>query len=489
MAAAELQQAKTAAESLLRQTKADADTALQSANAVAAAQLQQTKTAAEEELQQTKAAADAALQSANAVAAAELDYSQSQLRQLFTSVSDWVWSVDTDGKLIASNPVVSRLLGYAPAELVDVSIFDLIQPDSRTQIQSKFVQLIVEQVNENSGWRELTIPWRHKDGSVRYGQSTLRPMLDAKGFLRGFQGIDQDITNLCHVEAERSALTEQLKIANAVAEQVNAIHAPAKLQSEVTALLQNQLNLYHVQFFRFDPTGGDLALQAVAGEAAEFLQAEGQRLPLDLKRSLTARAARTWEIALSNDVKHDPNFNPHPLLPDTRAALNVPLIAQKTLWGVLDFQHNQPNRFKESDVNLLNTVAGYLAAALANLHLQEKQKEAEQQRVALEKRIIEVQEEAIQTLPTPIIPMMGQMIAVPLIGKIDAVRAKRITQTLLNGINEHRAKIVMLDVSGIPAIDSQVTDHLNKIVQAAQLKGVQTMLTGMPDTLAETVGS
>ena len=115
------------------------------------------------------------------------------------------------------------------------------------------------------------------------------------------------------------------------------------------------------------------------------------------------------------------------------------------------------------------------------------EKEAALEKERLHREIIEAQQRAIQELSTPIIPIFKHVIVMPLIGSVDSMRARDITRTLLAGIREHRAKVVILDVTGVPLIDSGVADHLNKTIQAARLRGARTIITGVSDVVAETV--
>jgi anti-anti-sigma regulatory factor len=109
------------------------------------------------------------------------------------------------------------------------------------------------------------------------------------------------------------------------------------------------------------------------------------------------------------------------------------------------------------------------------------------ERERLQQEIIETQKRALQELSTPIIPIMDRIIVMPLIGSIDTLRAKDIMRALLAGIREHRAKVVILDVTGVPIVDSGVANHLNKTIQAARLKGAQTIITGLSDAVAEAI--
>ena len=109
------------------------------------------------------------------------------------------------------------------------------------------------------------------------------------------------------------------------------------------------------------------------------------------------------------------------------------------------------------------------------------------ERERLQQEIIKAQKQALQELSTPIIPVMDRIIVMPLIGSIDSMRARDITRSLLAGIRAHRAKVVILDITGVPLVDSGVADHLNKTVQAARLKGARTIVTGISDAVAETI--
>ena len=116
-----------------------------------------------------------------------------------------------------------------------------------------------------------------------------------------------------------------------------------------------------------------------------------------------------------------------------------------------------------------------------------KQRQAEAEHVRLQQEIIEAQQRAIAELSTPVIPIMDRIIVMPLIGSIDSLRARDVTRTLLAGIQQHRAKVVILDVTGVGIMDTGIVNHLNKTIQAARLKGAQTIVTGMSDAVAEAI--
>jgi rsbT co-antagonist protein RsbR len=124
-------------------------------------------------------------------------------------------------------------------------------------------------------------------------------------------------------------------------------------------------------------------------------------------------------------------------------------------------------------------------AELAESHASLEQEMAA--RIQVEQERAQLQQQLIRELSTPIIPVLEQIIVMPLIGSIDDARARDIMRALLEGIRQHRAKVVILDITGVPLVDSGVVAHLNKTIQAARLKGARTIITGISDAVAETI--
>lgn len=116
-----------------------------------------------------------------------------------------------------------------------------------------------------------------------------------------------------------------------------------------------------------------------------------------------------------------------------------------------------------------------------------ERKQAEAERLRLQGEVIEAQRQALQELSTPIIPIMNQIIVMPLVGGIDTTRSQDIMRSLLEGISQYRAKIAILDITGVPIVDSGVAEHLNHTMQAAKLKGAYTIVTGVSDAVAEAI--
>jgi anti-anti-sigma factor len=93
----------------------------------------------------------------------------------------------------------------------------------------------------------------------------------------------------------------------------------------------------------------------------------------------------------------------------------------------------------------------------------------------------------VRGLSNPIMPVLDGILVVPLIGVIDTQRAAMLMETLLRGIEHHRASVVILDVTGVPIIDTQVARTLLDAAGAVKLLGTKTILVGLRPELAQTI--
>jgi anti-anti-sigma regulatory factor len=95
--------------------------------------------------------------------------------------------------------------------------------------------------------------------------------------------------------------------------------------------------------------------------------------------------------------------------------------------------------------------------------------------------------ETLRELSSPVIPIFEGIIVLPLIGHIDTQRASQILEGLLAGIEHYRARVVLMDVTGVPIVDTSVANHLLQAAQAARLLGAETVLVGVRPEVAQTM--
>jgi rsbT co-antagonist protein RsbR len=102
-------------------------------------------------------------------------------------------------------------------------------------------------------------------------------------------------------------------------------------------------------------------------------------------------------------------------------------------------------------------------------------------------RTIGRQSEAIRELSTPVLQIRERLLLLPLIGIIDSHRAQMITESLLKAIRSARAKVVVIDVTGVATIDSRVANHLVQTVTASRLMGAFAIVTGITAEVAQSM--
>lgn len=98
---------------------------------------------------------------------------------------------------------------------------------------------------------------------------------------------------------------------------------------------------------------------------------------------------------------------------------------------------------------------------------------------------VELQRRTLSELSTPVIKVYENVLVLPLVGAIDTERAKRIMEELLLGITRHQAELVIIDITGVPVVDTAVANHLIQTIKAARLLGARSILVGISGEVAQ----
>lgn len=102
-------------------------------------------------------------------------------------------------------------------------------------------------------------------------------------------------------------------------------------------------------------------------------------------------------------------------------------------------------------------------------------------------RTVSLQRIALQELSASLIPVFEKISVMPLVGTIDTERAKLIMENLLEGVVEQRAEVVLLDITGVPVVDTMVAHHIIQAADAVRLVGAKCMLVGIRPEIAQTI--
>src|SRR5205823_11733318 len=92
-----------------------------------------------------------------------------------------------------------------------------------------------------------------------------------------------------------------------------------------------------------------------------------------------------------------------------------------------------------------------------------------------------------RVLSTPVLQVRERLLILPIIGVIDPQRARQLTEQLLRGIRTNRAKVVVIDITGVPVMDETVANKLVQTVEAARLLGATVIITGLSSEIAQTL--
>jgi Anti-anti-sigma regulatory factor (antagonist of anti-sigma factor) len=112
---------------------------------------------------------------------------------------------------------------------------------------------------------------------------------------------------------------------------------------------------------------------------------------------------------------------------------------------------------------------------------------ANEERLQLQEQIIAMQARTLAELSTPLIPLNKRVLLMPLIGAFDSQRTQLTVDRLLHGVAEYHASVVILDITGVPIVDTHVASALMQAAQAVRLLGAEVVLTGIRPEVAQTL--
>ena len=189
-------------------------------------------------------------------------------------------------------------------------------------------------------------------------------------------------------------------------------------------------------------------------------------------RGLWGEVIKTGKSYFSNDPAAHPAAvgipSGHPPL---TSFLGAPFYRDDAIVGMISLA-NKPGGYNEDDLTALESLN---VAIVDSIH----SKRAEEALARQSQEILE--------LSTPVIQVWKGVVAAPLIGMLDSERTQRFMDRFLNALVETRSSMALLDITGVPSVDTQTAQYLVEAITAAQLLGTKVVLTGVRPAIAQTI--
>jgi rsbT co-antagonist protein RsbR len=330
-----------------------------------------------------------------------------------------------DGKQIHPNPAFRALLGYGD-ELIGMHFSEYVVDDDPA---------VVQQLMEQGFWQG-TSSYRRNDGSTLRCHSTIFLIPGPDGQPQAMGGVIRDISNQLRAEEELKRQADDLRTFYALAE--NAPDGVLVVGGDGTVSYANPAMCALLGYT--ESMAGAQMLDHV--DAPEELVSEiGQQIS----------GAGAWG-------------------------------------GILSYRRRDGSSVRcQASSFLIRSAdddAGVIASIVRDLT---SQQHAEQERIELQEQVIAAQQAALRELSTPLMPLAHGIVAMPLVGSVDSKRAQQIVEELLSGVAANRATTAIIDITGVPLVDTQVAGALIRAAQAVELLGARVVLTGIRPEVAQTL--
>jgi rsbT co-antagonist protein RsbR len=160
---------------------------------------------------------------------------------------------------------------------------------------------------------------------------------------------------------------------------------------------------------------------------------------------------------------------------ETHEVIGVVLLLRDVLARSLFEKYRDDFGLLSRVLNAYEPAANRIATTVAGSFVEERE------------RVIRQQQDSLRELSTPVLQVRERLLILPIIGVLDKERAQQLTEQLLGGIRTHRARVVVIDITGVPDVDEAVADHLVKTVDASRLMGAGVIITGLSSEIAQTL--
>lgn len=406
-----------------------------------------------------------------------------QFRQMAEHIKEVFWMTDpAKQQMIYISPAYEQVWGRTCESLYSnpTSFLDAIHPEDRDRV----IQAFPKQVQ---GTYEEEYRVVQPDGSIRWVEDRAVPLRNEQGQVYRIVGIAIDITSRKHHEEE---LQSRESILQSVGFTGELLLGDKPLEHSIPAVLEQlgaATQVSRIYIFQNHYVSDNLVMSqryewVMPGIKPEIDNPDLQELSYEDAGFTRWPESLKERAIVAGNVRDFPTPERAILEPqDILSIVVVPIFVGSEWWGFIGFDECTYEReWHDSELEALKMAANVIGAAI-------QQRNEETERSALQQQVIDAQEAAIRELSTPLIPLTDRVILMPLIGAIDHVRAQFILETLLTGVAEHQAELVILDITGVQLVDTYIANAIVRAAQAVKLLGAQVMMTGIQPQIAQTL--
>ena len=398
----------------------------------------------------------------------ELMAEVSNMKSFFEALPHKVFLKDRESVYLLCNQNYALDLGLTPDEVCGKTDFDFFPRELAEKYQIDDQRVLA------SGKAE-ELEERYVKGDQEFIVSTRKcALIDSNGKVSGVMGFFWDIT--AYKRAEEKALRQ-----NAVLNGINRIFRAMSCETErdlaYTCLkVAEELTGSRFGFVgELNPSGrmDTLALSDPGWQSCRMPENEVPILINNMEiRGIWGEVIRQGRSLIVNDPAiHPAGVGIPEGHPPLTAFLGVPLMQGGRIGGIIALA-NKAGGYDVNDQEAVEALSVAVVEVMRNKRLTGK---------------IAQQSQEIMELSTPVVQVLEGVVVAPLIGILDSDRTQRFMERFLDGIVETKSSVAMVDITGVPAVDTQTAQHLIEAITAARLLGTRVILTGVRPAIAQTL--
>jgi len=294
--------------------------------------------------------------------------SESRLQDIINTSTDWIWECDQDHRFTFSSPSIERILGYGQHELLQAPAFEFVNRADHDRLRDSFQSAATDTDTAAS----VVLRWMHKNGQTRWLERKTVALHAEDGTLRGYRGIDRDVTTRTLQEQRIARLNRAISFLSGANSAIVRIRDRQELLREACRLAV-QIGKYSMAtIYLKDATDREpIVCRAVSFRRAEFKRP--YREPLDGDGPV-GRAMASGELVVVHDVGDTSVAIPERdrlLSMGLRSCIALPLNIDGTPIGVFLLHADEHSAFADAELALLQQVTGNITFSLQYLHSKE----------------------------------------------------------------------------------------------------------------------